>query len=97
MTKNELLNKMEILLNQRGMSKIETGLNRIDRNSNKATIQGAINCLETTDEEMNDYLTIVKLAYPNIYKKIAENPYWLSDGFQRYYVWSTAKMVLRNA
>ena len=55
MTKRELLEKLEELLKEKGMWKIETFSGTIGRNNNKATIEDAIKCLETTDEEMNDY------------------------------------------
>ena len=94
MTKNELLNRLEELLNNKGMNKIETAFNCIDSKCNKATIESAIKCLEATGEEMNDYLTVVKLAYPNTYKRILESGEWLTHSHNRYYVYSTAKMLL---
>lgn len=94
MTKRELLEKMENLLKEKGMHKIETAFNRIDSKCNKATIEDAIKCLEATDEEMNDYLTVVKLVYPNTYKTILKAGNWLTHSHNRYYVWTTAKMVL---
>ena len=64
MTKRELLEKLENLLKEKGMCKIETFSGTIGQNNNKATIEDAIKCLEATDEEMNDYLTVFKLKYP---------------------------------
>ncbi len=97
MTKNELLSRLEELLNEKGMYKIETAFNRIDSKCNKATIESAIKCLEATDEEMNDYLTVIKLAYPGTYNVIVKNGNWLTHSHNRFYVYTTAKMVLKTA
>lgn len=97
MTKNELLNRLEELLNEKGMYKIETASRRVDSKCNKATIESAIKCLEATDEEMNDYLTVIKLAYPNTHKTIVNNGNWLTHSHNRFYVYTIAKMVLKTA
>lgn len=95
MTKVEMIKRMEELLEEKGMHKIDAGNGAIGYNDNKATIQGAINCLEATDEEMADYLVVFKLKYPNIYQRIMETGNWLTHSFNRYYVYSTARMILR--
>lgn len=97
MTKRELLNKLDELLKSKGMYKIETLSGCINGNCNKATIESAIKCLEATDEEMNDYLTVVKLAYPNTYKRILEAGNYLTHSYNRYYVYHTARMILKAA
>lgn len=95
MTKRDLISKLEGLLKEKGMYKIEHSLGgSIGWNDNKATIEDAIKCLEASDEEMQDYLTVVKLKYPNTYKKIVENGDWLTHSHNRYYVWSTARIAL---
>lgn len=95
MTKRELLSKLQELLDGKGMSKIELMLGgRIGENCKKSTIEDAIKCLEATDEEMNDYLTVFKLKYPNSYNTIVNNGNWLVHSYNRYYVWASARMVL---
>lgn len=94
MTKRELLNKLQELLNQKGMRKIETFSGKINENCKKSTIEDAIECLEATDEEMNDYLTVFKLKYPNSYNTIINNGDWLTHSHNRYYVYSSAKTIL---
>lgn len=94
MTKRDLLKKMDELLSAKGMSKIETLCGKIGEKDNKSMIEYAIECLEATDEEMNDYLTVVKLKYPNIYKKTIKKENWLTHSFCRFYIFSTAKSAL---
>lgn len=94
MTKKELMNRLEELLAEKKIYKIETFSGTIGWNDNKATIEDAINCLESTDEEMNDYLTVVKLKYPNIYKTIVNNGNWLVHSHNRYAVYTMAKSAL---
>lgn len=95
MTKRELLKKLQELLDSKGMPKIELMLGgRIDENCNKSTIEDAIRCLEATDEEMNEYLTVFKLKYPNSYNTIVNNGNWLTHSHNRYYVWKSARMIL---
>lgn len=95
MTKKELLDKLAENLEKKGMYKIEQSLGgSIGWNTNKATIEDAIKCLEASDEEMQDYLTVFKLKYPNSYKKIIENGDWLTHSHNRYYVYTTARAIL---
>ena len=94
MTKKELLEKIEKLLKEKGMCKIETFSGTIGQNINKATIEDAIKCLETTDEEMNDYLTVFRLKYPNSYTAIMKAGDWLAHSHNRYYVYCTARQIL---
>lgn len=94
MKKKDLMDKLEALLAEKKMCKIETFSGKIGWNNNKATIEGAIKCLEATDEEMNDYLTVVKLKYPNIYKTVVNNGNWLVHSHNRYAVYTMAKTAL---
>lgn len=94
MTKKDLMNKLEALLAEKKMYKIETFSGKIGWNNNKATIENAIKCLEATDEEMNDYLTVFKLKYPNSYISITNNGNWLTHSHNRYYVYTSAKSIL---
>ena len=93
-TKAELIARLTELLESKGMSKIDNGNGAVNYNSTKASIQSAINCLTATDAEMNDYLTVFKLKYPNSYEVIIKNGNWLTHYFNRYYVYSTAKTIL---
>ena len=94
MTKNELLEKLENLLKEKGMRKIETFSGAIGRNDNKATIEDAIKCLESTDEEMNDYLTVFRLKYPNSYNAVMKAGNWLTHSHNRSYIYCTARQIL---
>lgn len=95
MTKKDLMKRLEELLAEKKMSKIELMLGgKVDWNCKKSTIEDAIKCLEATDEEMNDYLTVVKLKYNNIYKKVVEDANWIIGSYYRYYVYTLAKMAL---
>lgn len=94
MIKRELLNKLQCLLDKKGMHKIETFSGKINESCNKSTIKNAIKCLEATDEEMNDYLTVFKLKYPNSYNTIINNGDWLTHSHNRYYVYCVAKTIL---
>lgn len=95
MTKKDLMKRLEELLAEKKMPKIELMLGgKVDWNCKKSTIEDAIKCLEATDEEMNDYLTVVKLKYPNTYKTIVNNGNWMLHSHNRYYVYCTARMIL---
>lgn len=93
-TKAELMARLNKLLETKGMSKIDNGNGTVNYNSTKASIQSAINCLTATDAEMNDYLIVFKLKYPNSYEQIIKSGNWLTHYFNRYYVYSTAKAIL---
>ena len=95
MTKRELLAQLKAALTEKGMFKIDGGNGSIGANDNKAMIQNAINCLMATDEEMVDYLTVVKLRYPNIYRTITNNPTpWLIHSFNRLAVYNMARSII---
>lgn len=92
------MKKIELFKEYERLCKEKTGLLRLDGvnwNSNKNTIKNAIDCLSASDSEMNDYLTIIKLAYPNTYKTIANNGDFKKHYFNRLYVFNTARMVLK--
>lgn len=95
MTKKDLMKRLEELLAEKEMHKIGHPLGgAFGWNSNKATLEDAVKCLEATDEEMNDYLIVIKLKYPNIYNVVVNNGNWLTHSYNRYYVYSTAKAAL---
>lgn len=96
MKKSELLKKLDMLLEEKGMNKIETFSGKIGQNSNKATIEDAIKCLETSDDVMNDYLTVFKLKYSNSYLAIMQSGNWLTHSHNRYYIYCTARQILAD-
>ena len=95
MTKRELLNQLQAALTEKGMFAIDGWNGAITANDNKATIQNAIDCLMATDEEMRDYLTVIKLRYPNIYRTITENGRdWMHHRYNRMWVYNNARMII---
>lgn len=69
-------------------------LDGVNANSNKATLQNAINCLECDDETLNDYLVVLKLKYPSTAETISKNGDFKRHAFNRLYVYNTARMIL---
>lgn len=92
MKKRDLIEKLEKLLEEKGMYRIDG----INRNSNKTSIQAAIKCLELTDEELEEYMTVFKLKFPGSYNTIISNGNWKTHSHNRIYVYQTAKMILNN-
>jgi hypothetical protein len=90
MTKKELMVKYEELLGKVGMG----GLYGISWKSNKADLQNAIDCLSLTDEQLDDYFTVMKLAYPNLHRVISEVGNWKKHSNNRLYVYNTARLAL---
>lgn len=89
MTKNELIAKYNEL------TKIQkVTLEGIGANSNKADLESAISCLECSDETMNDYLTVVKLKWPNMHKAITANGDFKKHHYNRYHVYISARVAL---
>ena len=89
MTKNELMKEYERLTREKGVR-----LDGINYNCNKSTIENAINCLRCSDDMLNDYLTVIKLKYPNTYNTIKNNGDFKTHSFNRLYVYNTARMAL---
>jgi hypothetical protein len=95
MTKRELLTQLQAALTEKGMYAIDGGNGAIGANDNKHTIQNAIECLQTPDETMREYLTVIKLAYPNIHRTITENGRdWLTHRHNRMWVYNNARMII---
>ena len=97
MNKKELLKKLDECLKKKGMKAIETFSGKIGISDNKATIEDTIECLEASDAEMMDYLTVIKLAYPNIYNAIINAGDFLTHSHNRYYVYGMARMIINQA
>lgn len=92
-TKKELIEKYQALLNQKEIPFFDG----INSGSRKADIQSAIECLEATDEELNDCLIVIKMALENIYKTIVESDQdWKKHYFNRFFVYSTALDITKG-
>ena len=81
------------LLDKKEMSKIDG----VNANSNKRTIQNAIDCLNCTDEQMDEYLEVVNTVYPAIYETIKSCKNYKTNSFKRIWVYNNARMILKNA
>ena len=90
MTKQELLQSIRAELDAKHMH----SLDGIGANSNRSELQGALDCLRATDDQMADYLTVIKLVYPNMYRTITQSDY-LRHSHNRLFVYNTARLVLR--
>ena len=91
MTKNEMLKELDRQEKEKGVD-----LDGIGQNSNKSTIQNAINCLLCPDDLLEKYLTVLTLKYPNTGAKISENGDFKKQRFNRLYVFNTARMILAD-
>lgn len=91
MTKNETLKELDRLEKEKGID-----LDGIGQNSNKSTIQNAINCLLCPDDLLEKYLTVLTLKCPNTGAKISENGDFKKHSFNRLYVFNTARMILAD-
>lgn len=91
MTSREMWQEYKRLLNEKGI----THLDGITTNTNKKGLQNAIDCLNCSDETLNDYLIVVKLLLPNTYEKISKSNFKLNP-FNRLYVYNTARLYLEQ-
>ena len=91
MTKAELLKEFDRLEKVKGVR-----VDGIYCNSNKSTIENAIECLKCPDELLDKYLMVVSLKYPNSGRVIAENGDFKRHSHNRLYVFNTARMILAN-
>lgn len=91
MTKAELLKEFDKLQKEK-----EIRIEGIHCNSNKSTIENAIECLKCPDELLEKYLTVVSLKYENIGRTIAENGDFKRHSFNRLYIFNTARQILAN-
>lgn len=90
MTLREMYQEYLRLLDKKEMSKIDG----VSANSNKRTIQNAIDCLNCTDEQMDEYLEVVKYEYPAIYETIKSCKNYKTNSFKRIWVYNNARMIL---
>ena len=91
MTKNELMERYNMLLAANGLERLDG----ITQSSNKSSLRNAIECLECTDNELDEYAIVFKLKYPNAFRTITSNETdFKKHSFNRLYVFNTAKMIL---
>ena len=89
MTKRELLTELQDALDEKNMY----NLDGINANCDKNTLQNAIDCLRCSDETMDDYLTVIKLKYPNIYRTVTQSDY-LRHSHNRLWVYNSARAAI---
>ena len=95
MTKRELMQELQTELDKKGMHKIDNGNGAIGWNSTKDEITDALYCLRCPDERMQDYLTVIKLAYPNTYRTIMQAGNWMTHSYNRAFIYNTARMIVQ--
>lgn len=91
MTKTELMKEFDELQEQKHIH-----IDGIYWNSNKSTIENAIECLKCPDELLDKYLIVVSLKYENIGHTIANNGDFKHHSHNRLYVFNTARMILAD-
>ena len=91
MTKAELMKEFETLQKEKAVR-----IEGIYWNSNKSTIENAIECLKCPDDLLDKYLTVVSLKYENTGRVIAENGDFKHHSFNRLYIFNTAKQILAD-
>lgn len=89
MTKRDLLKEYHGLCIAK-----EVEIEGIYSNSNKSDIQAAIDCLKCPDEVLDDYMTVIKLKYPNTHRTISAVGDFKTHKFNRFYVYNTARLLL---
>lgn len=91
MTKAELMKEFQELEEEKQMH-----IDGIYWNSNKSTIENAIECLKCPDELLEKYLMVVCLKYENTGRTIANNGDFKHHSYNRLYVFNTARQILAN-
>ena len=91
MTKNDLMEEFNELQEEK-----KCRIEGIYWNSNKSSIQNAINCLKCSDEMLDKYLLVVLLKYENIGRAIAESGDFKRHSCNRLYVYNTARQILSD-
>ena len=84
MTKRELFKEYQALLDTRGLYKITD----VNSNSNKATLQNAIDCLKVDDEEITLMLKKLSAVLPATVRTILQVNY-LASGWHRLHIYNS--------
>jgi hypothetical protein len=69
-------------------------LEGIHENSTKEKIQNGIDCLNCPDDVLDDYLTVIKVKYPSIYRQIIMARDFKHHSHNRLYVYNTVNRLL---
>lgn len=93
MTSREMYMEYNRLLDEKDMG----NLDGVNSSSTKSALQNAIDCLNCTDEQLDEYLEVVKTEYPATYEAIKNNGNFKHHRFNRLYVFNTARAILRSA
>ena len=91
MTKAELMKELDRLEKEKRIH-----IDGICWNSRKSEIENAIECLKCPDELLDKYLIVFSLKYENTGRVISENGDFKHHGFNRLYVYNTARMILAD-
>jgi hypothetical protein len=91
MTKNDLMKEFKELQEEK-----RCRIEGISWNSNKNSIQNAIDCLKCSDEMLEKYLIVVSLKYENIGETIKNNGDFKQHPHNRLYVFNTARAILSD-
>ena len=92
MSAREMYQEYLRLLDEKGLSMLDG----INAGSNKRTLQNGIDCLNSTDEQMDEYLEVIKTEYPAIYETIKGCKNYKTNPFKRIWVYNNARMILRG-
>ena len=84
MTKKEMMKEYDEL-----SYKKKVLINGINENSNKKSIQSAIDCLKCCDTELDDYFKKFKLLWPAIHKEICKHGDFKMHSTNRWYVFTS--------
>jgi hypothetical protein len=90
-----MITKRDLMLEYNSLcDKMKMRIDGIYNNCNKDTIQNAIDCLKCDDKTLDDYMTVIKLKYPNTHRTISSNGDYKRHPFNRLYVYNTARLIV---
>ena len=89
MTKKDLMKEFNELQEEK-----KCRIEGIYWNSNKSSIQNAINCLKCSDEMLEKYLIVVSLKYENIGERIKSNGDFKHHPHNRLYVFNMTSFCI---
>lgn len=91
MTKRELMKEFEELQEQKNIH-----VEGIYYNSNKSTIENAIECLKCPDEMLEKLFVVFSLKYPNFAREIESKGDFKKSSYFRLYVYNSALQILND-